>query len=135
MDALVPWVVPHFSRGLSYQIQAILAGTRIFALSPVRALKKTMFSVIKHQNVLIKGDRWRVLTDRRQAAGCERERKFPQRRKLVPLFRRIPQDPFDRACFIIEAYEEIFPARNNHGVIRAIIGHAVIMEPIVSRRK
>ena len=74
-----------------------------------------------------------MLPNRRQAAGCERERKFPQRRKLVPLFRRIAQDPFYRACFIIEAYEEIFPARNDQGVIRAIIRDAVVMEPIGRR--
>src|SRR4029077_20657793 len=69
-------------------------------------------------------------TNGSQAAGRDRERKFPQRRKLVPLFRRISQDPFDCAGFIIEAYEEIFPARNDHGIIRAIIGSAVVMEPI-----
>ena len=71
-----------------------------------------------------------MLPNRRLATGCERERKFPQRRKLVPLFGRISQDPFDRACFIIEAYKEIFSTRNDQGVIRAIVGNAVVMEPI-----
>ena len=45
-----------------------------------------------------------------------------------------PKDPFDRPCFIIDANEEIFPARNDQRVIRPIVGHAVVMEPIVRRR-
>ena len=133
MDALVHWEVPHFSRHLSYQIQAILAGTRKVALNPSRHRENNLLTVIKDHQALIKGNRGRVLTNRWQAAGRERERKSPQRGKLVPLFRRISQDPFDRACFIIEAYEEIFPARNDHGVIRAIIGNAVVMEPVGRR--
>ena len=75
-----------------------------------------------------------MLTNRRQAAGRERERKFPQRRKLVPLFRRITQDPLDSACFIIEAYEEIFAARNDQGVVRPVVRGAVDMKPIGRRR-
>src|SRR6476661_2701389 len=134
MDALVHWKVPHFSRHHSYQIQAILARTRKVPVSPWRTMKNTLVTVIKDQQALIKGNRGRVLTNRWHAARRESERKSPQRRKLVPLFRRISQDPFDRACFIIEAYEEIFPARDNHGVIRAIIGNTVVMKPIGRRR-
>src|SRR3954469_25699357 len=134
MDALVHWEVPHFSSHLVYQVQAILAGTRKVAVSPGRTLKDTLITVIKDQQALIKGNRGRVLTNRWQAARCEGQRKSPQRSKLVPLFRRISQDPFDSAGFIIEAYEKIFPARNDHGVIGAIIGNAVVMEPIGWRR-
>src|SRR5207249_1721428 len=93
-------------------------------------LKGAVLSVVKHQDVLIKSDRDSVLPDRRQAAGRERERILLQRGKLVPLFRRISEDPFDRARFIIEAYEEILPARNDQGVIRPIVGNGVVMEPI-----
>src|SRR4030088_522190 len=101
MDTLVHWEVPHFSRGLCCEIQAILARTRIFASHSGWLLKDTVLPVIHDQKILIKSNRDSVLPNRRQAAGCECERKFPQRRKLVPLFRRISQDPFDRACFII----------------------------------
>src|SRR6267378_4520720 len=133
MDALVHWEIPHFSRHHSYQIQAILARTRKVAVSPWRILKNTFVTVIKDQQALIKSNRGRVLTNRWQAAGRHRKRKFPQRRKLEPLFRRVSQDPFNPGCFIIEAYEEILAARNDHGVIRTIIGNTVVMEP-VSRR-
>src|SRR6476620_3103227 len=133
MDALIHWKVPHFSRHHSYQIQAILAGTRKVTVSSWRTMKNTLVTVIKDQQALIKGNRRRVLTNRWQAARRESERKSPQRRKLEPLFRRISQDPFDRACFIIQTNEEVIPARNDHGVIRAIIGNTVVMEP-VSRR-
>src|SRR6476469_9583782 len=119
VDALVHWEVPHFSRYLVDQIQAILARTGKVAVSPWRTLKTTFVTVIKDQQALIKGNPGRVLTNRWQAARRESERKFPQRRKLVPLFRWVSQNPFNRACFIIEAYEEIFPARNDHRVIRA----------------
>src|SRR5215813_1346340 len=130
MDAPVHWEVPHFSRHLSYQIQAILARTRKISVSPWRILKNTFVTVIKDHQALIKGNRGRVLTNWRQAAWLKGKREFLQRRKLIPLFRRISQDPFDSACFIIEAYEEIFPARNDHRVICAIIGNAVVMEPV-----
>src|SRR6478735_3189794 len=93
-DALVHREVPHFSRHLIYQVQAILARTRKVAVSPWGILKSTFVTVIKDQQALIKGNRGRVLTNRWQAAGRHRERKSPQRRKLVPLFRRISQDPF-----------------------------------------
>src|SRR6478672_13149568 len=83
-DALVHWEVPHFSRHLSYQIQAILARTRKVAVSPWRILKNTFVTVIKDHQALIKGNRGRVLTNRWQAAGRQRERKYPQRWKLVP---------------------------------------------------
>src|SRR6266436_7453613 len=95
MDALVHWEVPHFSRHLSYHIQAILARTRKVAVSPWRILKNTFVTVIKDHQALIKGNRGRVLTNRWQAAGGEGERKCPQRGKLVPLFCRISQDPFN----------------------------------------
>src|SRR5207249_8472981 len=121
VDTFIHWEVPHFSRDLVYQIQAILARTRVFALSPKRRLKKTVFSVVKHHDILIEGNRGRMLTNWRQAAGWDGKRKLLQRRKLVPLFRWISQDPFDGACLIIEAYKEIFPARNNNRVIRAIV--------------
>src|SRR6476469_9612312 len=133
MDAFVHWKVPHFSRHLSYQIQAILARTRKDALSPWRIVENTGLTVIKDQHALIKGNRGRVLTNRWQAARRESERKSPQRGKLIPLFRRISQDPFDRACFIIQTNEKVIAARDDHGVIRAIIGNTVVMEP-VSRR-
>src|SRR5258707_12622161 len=133
MDALVPWVVPYFSRNLCRQIQAILAGTRIFALITKRRVKKASCSVIKHQDVLIKSDRWRMLTNRRQAVGRKRNRKSPQRRKLMPCFRRVSENPFNCACFIIEAYQEVFPSRNDYGGIPAIVGNAVVMEPVTWR--
>src|SRR6476469_747689 len=96
-DALVHWEVPHFSRYLVYEIQAILARTGKVAVSPWRILKTTFVTVIKDQQALIKGNPGRVLTNRWQAARRESERKSPQRGKLIPLFRRISQDPFDRA--------------------------------------
>src|SRR5438067_9430303 len=71
-----------------------------------------------------------MLTNWNHTAGRECERKLSQRWKLVPLFRRIAQDPFDRVCFVIEAYKEIFPARNNHGVIRSIVRCTVAMKPV-----
>ena len=70
----------------------------------------TLLTVIKDQKTLIKGNRGRVLPDRWQAAGRERNCKFPQRRKLEPLFGRIAQNPFDSVCIIIETYDEIFAA-------------------------
>src|SRR5215813_1710356 len=133
MDALIHWEVPHFSSYLSYQIQAILAGTRKVSVNSSRILKNTFVAVIKDHQALIKSDRRRVLTNRWQAVGRHRERKSPQRCKLVPLLRRISQDPFDGSCIVIQANEKIFPARNDYGVIRAIIGNTVVMEP-VSRR-
>src|SRR4029077_17738026 len=74
-----------------------------------------------------------MLPDRREAAGCKRERKPPQRLELVPLFGWISEDPLDRACVIIDADEKIFPARNNNRVIRPIVSHGVVMEPVVWR--
>ena len=62
-----------------------------------------------------------MLPDWRKAPGCKREGKLPERRELVPLFRRIPQNPFDGAGFVIKAYEKIFPAGNDQGVVRAIV--------------
>src|SRR5215472_6581424 len=112
MDALIHREVPHFSSNVSYEIQGILARTRKVSVRPWRILKNTFVTVIKNHHALIKGNRRGVLANRWQAAGRHRERKFPQRRKLVPLFRRISQNPFDSACFIIEAYEEVLPARN-----------------------
>ena len=109
-DALIHWEVPYFSRHISYQIQAILARTGKVAVSPWRILKNTFGTVIKDHQALIKGNRGRVLTNWRQAAGRNRKRKFPQRRKLVPLFRRIAQNPFDGSCIIIETYDEILAA-------------------------
>ena len=64
-----------------------------------------------------------MLADRRQAAGRKRERKPPQRRKSVPLFGWISQDPLYRTCFIIDADEKIFPARNDNRVVRPIVSH------------
>src|SRR6476661_8560903 len=110
VDALVHWEIPHFSRHLSYQIQAILARTRKVAVSPWRILKNTFVTVIKDHQALIKGNRGRVLTNRWQAAGRQRERKYPQRWKLVPLFRRISQNPLDRSCLIIQANDKILAA-------------------------
>ena len=56
----------------------------------------TVLTVIKDHHALIKGDRGRVLPNRRHAAGRERKRKFPQRRILLePLFGRIAENPFD----------------------------------------
>ena len=72
--------------------------------------KTTFVTVIKDQQALIKGNPGRVLANRWQAAGRHRKRKFPQRRKLVPLFRRISQNPFDGSCIIIDTYEEILAA-------------------------
>ena len=63
-----------------------------------------------------------MFPNRGQAAGCGRKRKAPQRRELVPLFGRVAQDPFYRACVIIDADDKIFPARNDQRVIRAIVG-------------
>ena len=82
---------------------------------------------------LVIRDRDRMLPDRGQAAGRKRERKSPQRRKLVPLFGRISQDPLYRTCFIIDANEKIFPARNDQRVVRPIVSHGVVMEPVVWR--
>ena len=79
---------------------------------------------------MISGDRGRVLPNRNRAAGRECQRKFSQRAKSSPGFRRIAQDPFYRACFIIDAYEEISPTRNDQGVIRPIVRDTVVMEPI-----
>ena len=87
-----------------------LRGLAIVAVSPWRILKNAVVTVIKDQQALIKGNRGRVLTNRWQAAGRHRERKFPQRRKLVPLFRRISQDPLDRGCFIIQTNDKILAA-------------------------
>src|SRR6267378_5979889 len=107
MDALVHWEIPHFSRHHSYQIQAILARTRKVAVSPWRILKNTFVTVIEDQQALIKGNRGRVLTNRWQAARRDRQRKFPQRGKLVPLFRRVSQNPFDGTCIVIQTNEKI----------------------------
>src|SRR5262245_4176839 len=71
-----------------------------------------------------------MLPDRWQAAGCYCERKSPERWKLVPLFRRVTQDPLDSTCFIIEANEEILAARNDQGVVRPVVRGAVDMKPI-----
>ena len=62
-------------------------------------MKDAVLSVIKHENVVIIGNGDSVLPDRRQAPRRQCKRKFLQRRKLVPLFCRIPKDPFDRALF------------------------------------
>src|SRR4029077_3953337 len=102
VDVLARGGIPHFSRKGSYQVQGVLAGTRIVALSPWRILKLTHLAVIKKQKTLIESNRGSVLPDRCQAARRHPNCKFPQRRELVPLFRRISQDPFDRACIIIE---------------------------------
>src|SRR6267378_1720350 len=110
VDALVHWEVPHFSRHLSYQIQAILARTRKVSVSPWRILKNTFVTVIIDQQALIKGNRGRVLTNRWQAAGPHRERKFSQRRKLEPLFCRVSQNPFDGTCIVIQTNEKILAA-------------------------
>ena len=73
-----------------------------------------------------------MLPDWRKAPGCKREGKSPQRRELVPLFRRVPQNPFDGAGFVIKAYEKIFPAGNDNGVVRAIVCRGVVMKPVTA---
>src|SRR5436190_14186593 len=110
MDALVRGVVPHFSRNVCYQIQAKLAGTHIVAMLAFGRLKLTLLTVIIKQKTLIKGNRGSVLPDRCRAAGRDSNCKFPQRRKLVPLFRRISQDPLDPACSIIDTNDKILAA-------------------------
>ena len=74
-----------------------------------------------------------MLPDRGQAAGRKRERKPPQRLESVPLFGWISEDPLYRTCFIIDANQKILPARNNNRVIRPIVSHGVVMEPVVWR--
>src|SRR6476620_8447515 len=109
-DAPVHGEVPYLSRHLSHQIQAILARTRKVAVSPWRILKSTFVTVIKDQQALIKGNPGRVLTNRWQAAGRHGKRKFPQRGKLEPLFRRVSQNPFNGTCTVIQTNEKIFAA-------------------------
>src|SRR5262245_17614767 len=83
------------------------------------------------QEALVVRNRKTMLTNRGQATGGDSECKLPQRRKLVPVFGRISQDPFNRACFIIDSNDKIFPARKDQRVIRAIIGNSVVMKPVV----
>ena len=52
-DALVHWEIPHLRRDVSFQIQAILAGTRVLALISWRHLKSTLLPVVKDQKILI----------------------------------------------------------------------------------
>src|SRR6266496_6536904 len=88
-----------------------------------------------NQEVLIVGDRDSVLPDWRKAPGCKREGKSPQRRELVPLFGRVPQNPFDGAGFIVDSNDKIFPARNDHGVIRPIVCRGVVIKPVPSKSR
>ena len=122
--------IPDFGRCSCIQIQLILTRARIAPFLSRWLLKAAVLPVVKHQDVLIKGDRDRVLTDRRQAAGREGERISPQRRKPVPLFGRISEDPLNRSCLIVEADEKIFTARNDQRVIGSIVGNGVVMKPI-----
>ena len=94
-------------------------------------LKAARKSVVMKQEGLVVGNRKTMLTNRGQATGGDPERELPQRRELVPFFGRISQDPFNCACFIIDSNDKIFPARNDHRVIRAIIGNSVVMKPVV----
>src|SRR5437773_5186387 len=86
------------------------------------------------QEAEVVGNRNSMLPDWGETTGRERERKRSQRRKFVPMFGRISQDPFDRACFIINADDKVFPARDDQRVIRAIIISSVVMEPVGWRR-
>src|SRR6476620_1578340 len=86
-----------------------------------------------NQDVLIVSDRDSVLPYLGEAPGCKREGKSPQRRELVPLFRRVPQNPFEGAGFVIKAYEKIFPAGNDHGVVRAIVCRGIVMKPVTRK--
>src|SRR6185312_11916039 len=76
-----------------------------------------------------------MLTDRRQTARRESERELRQRGKLIPLFGRIAENPFDRARLIIETNQEVLTAGDDYRVIRPIIGGAVIVKPICRCRK
>ena len=76
-----------------------------------------------------------MFPNRGQAARGERERKAPQRRELVPLFGRVSENPFYRACFIIDADDKIFPAGNDQRVIRAIIITALLWNQSVGAGK
>src|SRR5215813_14113967 len=106
------WEVRHLSRSLCYQIQAILTRSRKVAVSPWRNIirKKTFGTVIEDQQAQIKGKPGRVLANWRQAAWLKRKREFTQRRKLMPLFRRITENPFDATGIIIQTNEKILAA-------------------------
>ena len=74
-----------------------------------------------------------MFPNRGQTAGSERERKLPQRRKLVPFFRWIAEDPLNCARVVIESDDEIFTARHDQRVIGGIIISGVVMEPVGRR--
>src|SRR5262245_28083923 len=129
-DAPTLLKIPDFGGGFRFQVNLVLTRTGITKLLSPWRVKPAVLSVIKDQQILIVRNGGGMLPDRRQAAGCYCERKFSERWKLVPLFRRITQDPLNSACFIIEAYEEIFAARNDQGVVRPVVRAAVDMKPI-----
>src|SRR4051812_12495727 len=85
--------------------------------------------------MLIVGDGDRMLADGSQTSLRHRERIFCQRRELVPLLRLVAEDPFNRICVVIEANDKVFPARDEDGVVRTIIGDSVAVEPIPRKRK
>ena len=103
-------IIPNFGSDVCRQVNAVLTGARIPPLLAGRRLELTELTVIKNHKILIKSNRGSVLANGWQAAGCHCERKFPQRRKLVPLFRRIAQDPFDSGCIVIETDDKVFAA-------------------------
>ncbi len=47
----------------------------------------------------------------------------------------IAQYPFDCASGIVDANEKVFPARDNQGVIRAIVSHGIAVKPIIGAPK
>src|SRR4029078_13677729 len=75
-----------------------------------------------------------MLPYRGQAARGKSERKAAQRWELVPLFGWISENPFDRACIVIEGDDKVFSAGNDQRIIRAIVMGGVVMEPVGWRR-
>ncbi len=76
-------------------------------------MEAAVLTVIKTEEALIVGNRWRMLPNRGLATGRQGQRVLPKRGELVPLLGRVTQDPLDRRRLVIDADEEVFSTRND----------------------
>src|SRR5262249_24320741 len=98
-------------------------------------LEETGCAIIKEQEVLVVGNRDCVLTNRGQAPGSDSHRVLFERRKLIPGFGWIAEDPLNRTGIVIDGDDKVFSTRDHYRVIRTVISRRIVMKPVRRRGK
>src|SRR5207302_197422 len=111
---LVRLIIPHFCGRSGSQVDAIFARRTVGPIRPRRDVIETASAIIKKQKVIIPGERNRMLADWRKSGwGAKRKSVLTERRKLVPLFGGITENPFYRSRVVIKGYDKILTARHD----------------------